>query len=122
MAKKINFLITGCCLIIILLPSVSLAANQALDKLNQVGVTAGPYEAVGEDGLAIAAGIVIQAILAVIGIIFLALMLYAGYNWMTARGEQEKVDKAKDTIQRSIIGLIIIVGAYAIWRFVSQIL
>ena len=34
-------------------------------------------------------------------------MLYAGYHWMTARGEEEKVEKAKDTIQRAIVGIII---------------
>jgi len=64
------------------------------------------------------AGAVIQAALALIGVIFLALMLYAGYHWMTARGEEEKVEKAKDTITRAIIGLIIVVGAYAIWIFI----
>ena len=37
---------------------------------------------------------------------------------MTARGEEEKVEKAKDTITRAIIGLIIVVGAYAIWSFI----
>jgi len=46
-------------------------------------------------------------------------MLYAGYNWMMARGDEEKVTKAKDTITRAIIGLLITIGAYAIsfWVF-----
>ena len=61
---------------------------------------------------------VINAFLSLIGVILLAYLLYAGYKWMTAHGEEEKVTQAKDTIQRAIIGIIIIVAAYAISIFV----
>ncbi len=59
-------------------------------------------------------GVVIQAFLSLLGIIFVVLMIYAGYNWMMAQGEEDKVVKAKDTLKRAIIGLAITVGAYAI--------
>lgn len=61
---------------------------------------------------------VIEAFLGLLGIIFLVLIVYAGYNWLTARGEEEKVNKAKDTLWRAIIGIIIVVGAYVITYFV----
>lgn len=61
---------------------------------------------------------VINAFLSLIGVLFLIYMLYAGYNWMTAQGDEEKVTKAKDTIQRAVIGVIIVVAAYAISVFV----
>lgn len=61
---------------------------------------------------------VIQAFLGLLGIIFIVLIILAGYNWMIARGDEEKVTKAKDTLRRAVIGLIIIVGAYAISYFV----
>jgi len=61
---------------------------------------------------------VINAFLSLIGVILLIYILYAGYNWMTAQGEEEKVTKAKETITRAIIGVIIIVAAYAISYFV----
>lgn len=57
---------------------------------------------------------VIEIFLSFLGIIFLILMLYGGYNWMTAAGDESKVETAKSTIQRAIIGLIIIISAYAI--------
>lgn len=63
---------------------------------------------------------VINAFLAVIGVLLLIYILYAGYNWMTAQGEEEKVEKAKDTLKRAIVGAIIIVGAYAISVFVMS--
>ena len=78
----------------------------------------GLANAQSETGLSTITGAVVGAVLALVGVIFLALMVYAGYNWMTARGEEEKVEKAKDTITRALIGIIIVVGAYAIWRFV----
>ena len=79
---------------------------------------AGGYELSGDVyGLA---QIVINAFLSIVGVLLLIYLLYAGYHWMTARGEEEKVEKAKDTITRAIIGLIIIVAAYAISIFVMS--
>ena len=49
-------------------------------------------------------------------------IIYAGYNWMTAQGEEEKVSKAKDTIQRAVIGLIVTIAAYAISYWVFYVL
>ncbi len=66
--------------------------------------------------------VVIQAFLSLLGIIFVVLMLVAGYNWMTAGGEEEKIRKAKDTIKRAIIGLAIIILSYAITYFVFKYL
>jgi hypothetical protein len=63
-------------------------------------------------------GLVIQTFLSIIGVIFLILMIYAGYSWMTAHGDEQKVTKAKETITASIIGLAIVIGAYAITFFV----
>ncbi len=118
MIKKYSKIILPICLAIIILPQLALAANPALEKLQEVGTTKGPYQESEELGLSTAIGTVISVVLALVGLIFLILMIYAGYNWMTARGEEEKVTKAKDTINRAIIGIIIVVGAYAIWAFI----
>jgi len=61
---------------------------------------------------------VISAFLGLLAVIFIILMLIAGYNWMTAAGDEEKVTKAKNTIRRAIIGLIILITAYSITYFV----
>ena len=63
-------------------------------------------------------GQVIKAILSVVGLIFLVLMVYAGMLWMTARGDEGKVEKSKEIITAAIIGLAITVSAYAITVFV----
>ena len=62
----------------------------------------------------------IEGFLGLLAVIFVILMILAGYNWMTAGGDEQKVTKAKDTIRRAIIGVIITAGAFAIWQFVAN--
>jgi len=61
---------------------------------------------------------VLTTFLSLLAIIFIVLIVLAGYNWMTAGGEEQKVTKAKDSIQKAVIGLIIIMSAYVITAFV----
>lgn len=56
--------------------------------------------------------------LAFIGVIFFVLMLYAGFLWMTARGNEEQVTKAQELIKSAIIGIIIVFLSYVITNFV----
>lgn len=65
---------------------------------------------------------VIQVFLSLLGIIFVILLVYGGYLWMNARGNEEQVKKAKDTIRMAIIGLVIVTSAYAITYFVFNAL
>ena len=68
--------------------------------------------------LTVVVGNVIKTVLSLVGIIFLVLTVYAGYLWMTARGEDEQVTKSKNIMGRAVIGLIILMAAYSITRFV----
>lgn len=60
----------------------------------------------------------ISGFLSILGIIFIILIIFAGFRWMNAAGNEEKVEKARDTIIRASIGLAIIIAAYAITYFV----
>jgi len=71
-----------------------------------------------EKSLTMVAGNVLQLALSVLGVLFVIFMIYGGYIWMTAAGNESKADKAKSIITQSILGLIIVVGAYAIAYFV----
>jgi len=61
---------------------------------------------------------IIEACLGLLAAIFLVLMIIAGFEWMTAAGNETKVEKAIGTIKTSIIGLIIVLAAYSITYFV----
>lgn len=63
-------------------------------------------------------GGIIKGVMSVLGIVFTALMVYAGILWMTAQGEEDQVSKARDIITAAVIGLIIAVGSYSITDFV----
>lgn len=63
-------------------------------------------------------GTVVKAALSLVGVIFLILMVYAGFLWMTAHGKEDQIEQAQNIIRTAIIGLIITVGAYSITAFV----
>ena len=62
--------------------------------------------------------LIIKGFLGLLGVIFIILIVLAGYNWMTAAGDEEKIKKATSTIRSAIIGLLIIIAAYSITYFV----
>lgn len=66
---------------------------------------------------------IIRVVLGLLGIIFLSLIIYAGFMWMTAAGNDDHIAKAKKIMTAAIIGLAIVLAAYAITYFViDQIL
>lgn len=89
-----------------------------LGKLQNVAVDGGYNKTTDETSFSVILGTVVSVFLSLLGIIFIILIILAGYNWMTAAGNEEKVSKAQDTLWRAVIGLIITVGSYAIWEFV----
>lgn len=96
--------------------------NGPMENLQEVAAgNQGPYSnTTNENSLTSIIGIVINTALSLLGVIFIVLMILAGYNWMTASGSQEKVQEAKDTITRAIIGLVIVIGSWAIWNFILE--
>lgn len=63
-------------------------------------------------------GVVISLVLGFLGIVFFLLVFYAGLIWMTARGDEGKIEDSKKTIEAAVIGLVIIMAAYALTQFV----
>jgi len=59
-------------------------------------------------------GKIVGYILAMLGVILLVNVIFAGYSWMLSGGNEEKVKKAKEKIVSSIIGLAIIMVAYVL--------
>ncbi|MEK7123166.1 MAG: hypothetical protein AAB855_04925 [Patescibacteria group bacterium] len=63
-------------------------------------------------------GNIIFVILGLLGVIFVILLTYSGFLWLTSAGEEEKVKKAQGLIVNSIIGVFIVIAAYTIAWFV----
>ncbi len=63
-------------------------------------------------------GFIISVGLSFIGVIFMVLLVYGGILWMTSTGNDQQIEKAKNIIIQSIIGLAIVLLAYVITFFV----
>lgn len=63
---------------------------------------------------------VITRVLGFLGIIMVALVIYSGWQYMSAGGDKAKLEEAKKRIQNAVIGLIIILSAYTITNFVIE--
>lgn len=87
-------------------------------KVDNAAIKANYSSGTNETTFAGNVGFLIQAVLSVLGVVFLVLMVYAGYLWMTARGEEEQINKAHEIIIAAVIGMIIVVAAYSITTFV----
>ncbi len=62
-------------------------------------------------------GRLVQFFLSFLGIIALILIMYAGFIWMTSNGDEDKINSAKQTLKNAIIGLAIVLSAWAITTF-----
>ncbi len=54
------------------------------------------------------------------GIVFIALMVYAGYSLITSHGVAEKEENAHKTIRNAIIGLIVVMSSYGLSRIAAK--
>ena len=64
--------------------------------------------------------LIINILMGFLGIIAVIIVLYGGFKWMTAGGNEEQVGEAKKMIIAGIVGLAVIFTAYAIASFVVQ--
>ncbi len=100
-------------------PLLAADGNESLTNVfrGRAGIPMGEEVTVG-----VAVGYIIRTVLTLLAILFVALMVYGGYLWMTAGGNEESVKKAKTLITNSIIGLAIAFTAYAIGYFIIKAL
>ncbi|MEK7637290.1 MAG: hypothetical protein AAB402_02790 [Patescibacteria group bacterium] len=63
---------------------------------------------------------IIRLILGLMTLIAVTMIIYGGFTWLTAAGNEERVEKAKKIISAAVIGLIVILLAWAIVIFVAR--
>lgn len=104
------------------------AQDKMLDRLHRIaeglGIipvdTTNPDDAQQRVGTLI--GQIIGSALAFTGVIFIILIIYAGFLWMTARGNENQVEKAQSILKTSIIGIVIVGMAYALTRLIGTLI
>src|SRR3989339_1136358 len=78
----------------------------------------GETTGLGQADLKTAIGQLINVALGFLGVVAVVIILMGGFKWMTAGGNDKNVEEAKRLIIAGIIGLAIILAAYAIASFV----
>ncbi|MEI8360562.1 MAG: pilin [bacterium] len=112
--------------------SVSITANKVNAAMNLInsnaldGNTEEEKDFFTETGFAQSADDQLQAniaslikiFLGMLGVIFVVLIMSAGYQWFMAGGDAKKIEEARDKITRAVVGLVIVISAYSITYFV----
>lgn len=109
----------GLSLLLLFLVPVACLGATAFDRLENVVASQPTYDvdSTTPETITDYVGQIIGVFLGLLGVIFVFLTIYGGYTWMTAAGNVEKSTRAKQIIKASILGLLVVVGVYAIWVF-----
>ena len=101
--------------------SAQFIENRKCDQpglLNRIGCEAGFVEnrpvSVNESTIATQVCVFVGFALSFVGIVFVILMVYGGYLWMTAGGNEDQVTRARQYMTNGVIGIIVIFASYAI--------
>lgn len=62
----------------------------------------------------------INYVLAIVGVVALAYLIYGGFRYITSAGNEETIDEAKRIIFNAIIGIVVIGVAAALVNFVIR--
>lgn len=114
--KKVILAITA--FTIILTPVAASAIDLGGGFADRAAERAGYDPNTSDTTLASTIGQVIKIALSFIGIFFTVLMVYAGFLWMAARGEESQIEKSKKIITAAIIGIVLTLASYSITNFV----
>ncbi len=63
---------------------------------------------------------ILNLALGLLALVAVVMIIIGGFTWLTASGNEEKVDKAKKIISAAVIGLIIVLLAWAVVIFVAK--
>lgn len=102
-----------------LLNSVPVLAQQVpLDPTDPLYLKPAQATGLGQKDIRVTVAEIIRVAMGLLGIVAVVIILIGGFTWMTAGGNEEKVGEAKKWIFAGIIGLAIILSAYALATFV----
>lgn len=126
MKKKIlSFVLSLFVVGLFALPVMVLAQPiEPINPLNSVndtlGINYGKATGLGQKDIRNTVAQIINVALGLLGIVAVVIILIGGFEWMTAGGNEEKTGEARNRIFAGIIGLAIILSAYAIAQFVIK--
>lgn len=80
----------------------------------------GGYENVAKTGPVVTAAQIVNFLLQLLGAVAICLTVYAGMLWLFARGNEDEIEKAKDILAGSAVGLFVILASYSIMAYIFR--
>jgi len=116
--NKLKLALSGLTIFFLSVP-IARAAMDANDMFGGAdnGTTFANAAGLGETDLVSMFANIINVGLGFLGLIAVAIIIMGGFKWVTAGGDEEKVKKARKYIYQGLIGLVIVLAAYAIATF-----
>jgi len=118
MKKFSKHLISFAIIALLVLPIVATPVLAQTDPFGMNSVNNGLNGTLSNGDPRAMAGRIINIALSFLGIIAVVIILLGGFKWMTAAGNEEKVDEAKKLLGAGVIGLVIILAAWALAGFI----
>lgn len=112
-------------LVILLVGAVFVLGDVAYAQLSSTELGAAQFDDSGLTGggnLTLIVARIIRGFIGLLGVVAIGFVVYGGWMWMTAGGDEGKVDKAKQVIINGTIGMAIILSSFAIASFVINAL
>lgn len=103
-------------------PTPAQAANTLLNGQVGWGETGSLAYGNATQDIRITIAKIITVVLTFIGLIFIVLIIYAGFKYMTSGGNEEQAKKAISLLKNAILGLIIILASWAITWYITNTL
>ncbi len=94
------------------------ASATTMISSTDLGISYGGAIGLGTSDIRTTIANIIRVAMGLLGIVAVVIVLVGGFKWMTAGGNDEQVGEAKKWIFSGVIGLAIILSAYALATFV----
>ena len=95
-------------------PEKTIRENEPVSALSECNVE----KTEGEKSLMSNVNMLINVFTSVMGFLAVAMIIYGGFMLLTAQGDPARIKRGKDVVLYSVIGLILVMLAYAIVNFV----
>ncbi|TSC83674.1 MAG: hypothetical protein G01um101413_944 [Parcubacteria group bacterium Gr01-1014_13] len=99
-------------------PAVVMAQATPQVTPNDLGIQFGAATGLGNKDIRVTVASIIRTAMGLLGIVAVVIILIGGFKWMTAGGNEEQTGEAKKWIFSGVIGLAIILSAYALATFI----
>lgn len=97
-------------------PEKTIRENELVSALSECNVE----KTDGDKSLMSNVAMLINVFASVMGFLAVGMIIYGGFMLLTAQGDPAKIKRGKDVVTYSIIGVILVMLAYAIVNFVMN--